>query len=132
VVPQTDAVRKKPVNEVLADALSFFMGSRWNQSSLGKAAGVAPNTVKHYLQPGARVSGDRGKAPSAKLTELEKIASALGLRGGRPGHGHDGRRARRSVPSPCWPPRSSSAPPLISPPSAGFFTLRVGISQSFA
>jgi len=79
VVPQTDAVRKKPVNEVLADALSFFMGSRWNQSSLGKAAGVAPNTVKHYLQPGARVSGDRGKAPSAKLTELEKIASALGL-----------------------------------------------------
>lgn len=76
---QTSSVEKKPINVVLAEALAFFMGTRWNNSSLGREAGVAPNTVRNYLNPLARDQGASGKPASAKLAELEAIARALGV-----------------------------------------------------
>ena len=70
---------RKPINQVVAEALRFYMGDRWNYSSLGAAAGVASNTVKNYCQPAARSQGLSGKEPSAKLTELAKLAETLGV-----------------------------------------------------
>lgn len=72
-------MKKKPINQVVAEALRFYMGDRWNNSTLGRAAGVAPNTVKNYLSPDERDTGKSGKEPSAKLTELAKLAEALGV-----------------------------------------------------
>ena len=72
-------MRKKPINQVVAEALKFYMGTRWNNSTLGQAAGVSPNTVKNYLAPQERAAGTSGKEPSAKLTELDKLAVALGV-----------------------------------------------------
>lgn len=70
---------KKSVNEVLAEALAFFMNPYWSGLSLSKASGVAEGTIRNYLTPSKRESGKSGKQPSAKLTELEKIATAMGL-----------------------------------------------------
>ncbi|MBX3605341.1 MAG: hypothetical protein KF788_08720 [Piscinibacter sp.] len=70
---------RKPINQVLAEALRFYMGDRWNNSTLGRKAGVAANTVANYLQPEQRAQGASGKEPSAKLTELAKLAEALGV-----------------------------------------------------
>lgn len=70
---------RKPINQVVAEALRFYMGDRWNNTTLGKAAGVAPNTVKNCLSPDERQPGKSGKAPSVKLTELELLADALGV-----------------------------------------------------
>lgn len=75
----TDGVHPKPINLVLAEALRFFMGKSWNNSSLAKASGVAEGTIRNYLSPTKRESGKTGKEPSAKLTELAKLAAALGV-----------------------------------------------------
>lgn len=77
-----DDMGNKPINVVLAEALAYFMGDRWTNSSLGRAAGVAPNTVRNYLNPEVRDIGSSGKEPSAKLTELSKLADALGVQVG--------------------------------------------------
>jgi hypothetical protein len=69
----------KPVNQIVSEALAYFMGDRWNDTTLGRRAGVSPNTVKNYRLPHAREVGASGKAPSAKLTELELLANVLGL-----------------------------------------------------
>jgi hypothetical protein len=69
----------KPINQVVSEALVYFMGDRWNATTLGRRAGVSPNTVKNYREPQLREVGASGKAPSAKLTELELLATALGL-----------------------------------------------------
>jgi len=54
------------------------MGQEWNQTSLGRAAGVAANTVGNALNPDRRQSATKsGKLPSIKLTELDQIAKAL-------------------------------------------------------
>lgn len=70
---------KKPINQIVADALAYYMGSEWNQTSLAKRSGVAPNTVGNALNPGRRSAGKSGKEPSIKLTELAKLADALGV-----------------------------------------------------
>lgn len=72
-------MRKKSINTVLAEALRFYMGDLWNYSTLGAKAGVAPNTVKNYREPAGREQGASGKEPSAKLTELAKLAAVLGV-----------------------------------------------------
>lgn len=70
---------KKPINQVVAEALRFYMGDRWNNTTLGKAAGVSPNTVKNCIAPEARAKGKSGKEPSVKLTELALLAETLGV-----------------------------------------------------
>lgn len=76
---QTARMDKKPVNQVLAEALTFFMGTKWNNVTLAKASGVAESTIRNYRAPEKRDSGKSGKAPSAKLSELEMLACALGV-----------------------------------------------------
>ena len=72
-------MRKKSINEIVSEALKFYMGDRWNQSTLGVKAGVSPGTVKNCLAPDLRVRSATGKEPSVKLTELDHIAAALSI-----------------------------------------------------
>lgn len=75
----TACMVKKPVNQVVAEALRFFMGAKWNNVSLARASGVAEGTIRNYLAPEKRDTGKTGKQPSAKLAELELLADALGV-----------------------------------------------------
>lgn len=69
-----------PINDVLAQNLAYFMAEKGlNQSTLGAAAGIGQTTVGLYLNPGRRKTGASGKAPSAKLGELEQLARVLGV-----------------------------------------------------
>lgn len=70
---------QKPINQVLAENLAYFMKARGiaTQPALAKKSGVAQRTISNYLRPEIRQSSKSGKPPSAKLTELEKIAEAL-------------------------------------------------------
>jgi DNA-binding Xre family transcriptional regulator len=70
---------KLPINEVLAVNLKHFMQERGHtQASLARKAEVAQRTIGNYLNPALRQAESKsGKAPSAKLTELEKICQAL-------------------------------------------------------
>ncbi|HNU11736.1 MAG TPA: helix-turn-helix transcriptional regulator [Rubrivivax sp.] len=70
---------RKQINQVVAEALRYYMGDRWNNSTLGRRAGVAANTIRNYLEPELRDKGASGKEPSAKLTELARLAEALGV-----------------------------------------------------
>jgi transcriptional regulator with XRE-family HTH domain len=72
---------KPAINDVLAENLRYFMQERgFNQSTLGKKAGLAQRTIGNYLKPSLRQAETKsGKLPSAKLTELEKVAAALGV-----------------------------------------------------
>lgn len=70
---------KKSINKVLSEALAYFMGDYWSNLSLAKASRVAEGTIRNYLNPASRGAGKTGKQPSAKLTEVDAIASALGL-----------------------------------------------------
>ncbi|WP_087864368.1 helix-turn-helix domain-containing protein [Comamonas thiooxydans] len=47
--------------------------------ALAQKSGVAQTTISNYLNPGRRGTGKSGKAASAKLTELELLAEALGV-----------------------------------------------------
>ena len=68
------------VNETVARALQRHLDARgMPRKVLAAKAGVSPNTVKNFLEPGKRQEGASGKAPSGKLTELGMIADALGL-----------------------------------------------------
>jgi transcriptional regulator with XRE-family HTH domain len=72
---------KLPINEVLAVNLAHFMKEKgFTQSSLGRRAGIAQRTIGNYLKPELRQAESKsGKAASAKLTEVEKIAEGLGV-----------------------------------------------------
>ena len=53
-------------------------------SALGRKAGLAPNTVGNYLKaasgtPDGQPAPTSGKERSAKLTEVEMLAKALGV-----------------------------------------------------
>lgn len=76
---QTCAMSKRPINQVLAENLEFFMKERGisSQTELAKRSGVAQRTISNYLSPDLRQESKTGKAPSAKITEIEKIAEAL-------------------------------------------------------
>jgi hypothetical protein len=73
------SMERKPANQVIAEALRHYMGRKWNNVTLAKAAGVAEGTIRNYLAPEKRLAGASGKAPSAKVTELEQLADALGI-----------------------------------------------------
>jgi transcriptional regulator with XRE-family HTH domain len=66
------------INRVLARNLAYWMSeAKLTQSALAEKAGVDQKTISNYLRPEQRAGGSRGKEPSAKLTELAKIADAL-------------------------------------------------------
>jgi DNA-binding Xre family transcriptional regulator len=68
---------KKTANQILAERLDHFMKLRgFNNSTLGKKAGIAPNTVGNYLDKTPQVTAT-GKERSAKLAEIERLADVL-------------------------------------------------------
>lgn len=73
-------MEKKSINDVFAENLAALMLRKdVNQPTLSAMSKVSQKTVSNYLNPGQRVVGSNGKQPSAKLTELEMIATALGV-----------------------------------------------------
>lgn len=72
---------EKPINEVLADNLKRLMDEHeppLKQASLAAKAQVSQRTMSNYLNPKNRGGESAsGKAPSAKLAEVELIAEAL-------------------------------------------------------
>ena len=68
------------INQVLADNLRHYMEKRaLKQTALAQKSGVGQTTISLYLRPGQRELGAKGKAPSAKLTEVQMLADALGV-----------------------------------------------------
>jgi transcriptional regulator with XRE-family HTH domain len=66
------------INRVLARNLAYWMGeAKLTQTALAVKAGLSQKTISNYLNPDQRVEGSKGKEPSAKLTELARIADAL-------------------------------------------------------
>lgn len=71
---------EKSINEVVAENLAYWMGQAgMSQTALAEKAGVSQKTISNYLNPGQRTEGSTGKQPSAKLTELDRIARALSV-----------------------------------------------------
>lgn len=69
-----------PINDLLAANLALFMRRRdLNQSGLAARCGVRQNTISLYLDPSKRKEGNRGKKPSGKLSEVERLAGGLGV-----------------------------------------------------
>lgn len=69
-----------PINQVLADNLSRLMREReLTQMALAAKAGMGQTTVSLYLSPERRAAGKSGKEPSAKLSEVQRLADALGV-----------------------------------------------------
>lgn len=73
----------KTLNQTLGENLKALMDDRGLSANvLGKRAGLAPNTVGNYLKAGLRdpdTMPTTGKERSAKLTEVEMLARALGV-----------------------------------------------------
>lgn len=68
------------INQVLADNLRAAMNrAEVNQTALGKKSGVAQNTISLYLAPEKRKPSAKGKEPSGKVTEVARMAAALGI-----------------------------------------------------
>lgn len=81
-MPERDTapVSKTPINQILAENLAHFMRERHlNQVGLSKRSGISQRSISNYLNPDARASGKSGKAPSAKLSEVELIADSLDI-----------------------------------------------------
>lgn len=76
----TFAMAKKPINEVLASNLAHFMTAKGlTQAALGEKCDIGQTTISLYLNPDRRKLGASGKAPSAKLSEVEMLAAGLGV-----------------------------------------------------
>lgn len=75
------AKSKKPINEVLANSIAQAMQRKHitSQEQLARMSGLSQRTISNYLNPHLRTKGASGKAPSAKLSEVEKIANALDM-----------------------------------------------------
>ncbi|WP_429942000.1 XRE family transcriptional regulator [Achromobacter xylosoxidans] len=68
------------LNETLAANLARLMDRRgWTQAALAKQSGVGQTTISLYLNPERRQPSKSGKIPSAKLTEVESLANAVGV-----------------------------------------------------
>ena len=82
---QSPRMATKTLNQVLGANLAAQMAKKGVSAlALSRKAGVAPNTIGNYLragEPGAEksVSPGSGKEKSAKLTEVEMLAGALGI-----------------------------------------------------
>lgn len=76
----TQTMTEPDINEVLAANLAHYMDKRGlTQAKLAKLSGVGQTTISLYLRPGDRVLGSKGKTASAKLTEVQMIAKAIGV-----------------------------------------------------
>lgn len=68
------------LNQALARSLAALMRGRWNNTSLGAKAGLAPNTIRNYLQADTpEFTPGKGAEKSATLTNVPKLADALGV-----------------------------------------------------
>ncbi len=66
------------LNKALAENLEHHMVRKGlTQMGLAKKCGVGQTTISLYLHPERRKQGKDGKPGSAKLTEVEMLASAL-------------------------------------------------------
>lgn len=73
-------MQKKPINDVLAENLQHFMQEKsLTQTAIASSSGIGQTTVSLYLHPERRAPGKSGKIPSAKLSEVESLADALGV-----------------------------------------------------
>ncbi len=69
-----------PINLALASNLAYYMKRRgFTQKRLAEKCGVAQTTISLYLHPERRKEGKDGKQGSAKLTEVQMLADALGV-----------------------------------------------------
>lgn len=67
-----------PLNQTLAANLAHHMERRGlTQMALAKKCGIGQTTISLYLSPERRKPGKDAKPGSAKLTEVEMLASAL-------------------------------------------------------
>lgn len=73
--------QQKPINVVLAENIAAAMQRKQitSQEQLAKVSGVSQRTISNYLNPDKRAQGKSGRAPSAKLSEVEQIARALNV-----------------------------------------------------
>ena len=77
---QTESMSTSPLNQALADNLAYLMERKGlKQMALAKKCGVAQTTISNYLNPERRKPGKDGKPGSAKLTEVEMLATALNV-----------------------------------------------------
>lgn len=69
----------KSINQVVAENLAHWMEQAGftSQQALADKSGVSQRTIANYLKPGLRDDTSSGKEPSAKVTELAKLAAAL-------------------------------------------------------
>lgn len=67
------------INAIVAANIQYWMDKRGfaTQGALAKKVGVVQRTIGNYLKPKLRKETAKGREPSAKLTELAKIAAAL-------------------------------------------------------
>lgn len=73
---------RKSLNRVLGEVLRQVLAERgMSDAQLGRRAGLSPRTIANYKKAADEklVSSDSGKERSAKLSELEMIADALGV-----------------------------------------------------
>lgn len=125
------AMEKRPINHVLADALNFFMSDYWSNLSLARASGVAESTIRNYRTPDKRDQGKSGKPSSAKLTEVELIAVAMGLEvadllkdtteeeRARLYRQRAAEHYQRTGSLPAWAPKSETPKADVLPPASG-------------
>lgn len=72
-------MEEKSINSVFAENLAALMEKKGiKQTALAAKSNLAQKTISNYLNPNQRAPSATGKIPSAKLTELEMIATALG------------------------------------------------------
>lgn len=75
---QTLFMEVSPLNLALAENLSHYMKKKGlTQMALAKRCGIGQTTISLYLAPERRKPGKDAKPGSAKLTEVEMLASAL-------------------------------------------------------
>lgn len=71
---------EKPINDVLAANLVCLMKEQgFTQKALADKCGLNQTTISLYLTPSRRMTGSLGKAPSAKLSEVELLAKCFGV-----------------------------------------------------
>lgn len=74
---------KPDLSVLLAKNLQFFMqrpGCLYpNANALGKAAGISPSSVRHYLEPHKRPASTRKPVGFPTLDKLAAIAEKLGV-----------------------------------------------------
>ena len=77
--PVVYQIYPRSFNDSNGDGIGDLPGITEKIPYLAKLCGVGQTTISLYLNPERRNLGCEGKAGSAKLTEVERLATALGL-----------------------------------------------------